>query len=473
MPSTVGNWLPFCPVLTCALCINVARRSKTRYPTTYTTCTTKRPTVRRVRRYGHYLLGLVFKGQKNNSSASGHFVKATQGAPLHWGGWQELASLAVDAADFTSMKALPLPTHWVRDFFVAHLALTLHMPEEAVSLYTKLLDQHPASNSLRGQLAETYYEDRKFDDAQVLLEQLRKDDPFRLENMDTYSNILYVKELKPQLSYLAHESTKIDQYRVETCCVVGNYYSLKGRHEKAVLYFRRALKLDRKYLAAWTLMGHEYLELKNPPAAIEAYRRAVDTNPMDYRAWYGLGQTYELLKMPTYSLYYFRQSQRLRPYDARMWTAMAQTYKELQQWSHAAKCYERNIDLNPVDTKALHFLGFIYIDNLEPPNHDKAAFYFRKAIDVAGEDVEENENTLRAYEFLAEHYRDKEMYVGQQRKHLDRPLNAPRSREQPLARSGVGVRAPCPCPVRAGKANQALSSVPSLTPSLRADTLTC
>ena len=113
--------------------------------------------------------------------------------------------------------------------------------------------------------------------------------------MDTYSNILYVKELKPQLSYLAHESTRIDQYRVETCCIVGNYYSLKGRHEKAVLYFRRALKLDRKYLAAWTLMGHEYLELKNAPAAIEAYRRAVDTNPMDYRAWYGLGQTYVTL----------------------------------------------------------------------------------------------------------------------------------------------------------------------------------
>jgi anaphase-promoting complex subunit 8 len=145
---------------------------------------------------------------------------------------------------------------------------------KAITLYTNLLDQHPESNSLKGQLAETFYEHRNFDDAQALLEQLRKSDPYRLENMDTYSNILYVKELKPQLSYLAHETTRIDQYRVETCCVVGNYYSIKGRHEKAVLYFRRALKLDRKYLAAWTLMGHEYLELKNPPAAIEAYRRA-------------------------------------------------------------------------------------------------------------------------------------------------------------------------------------------------------
>jgi tetratricopeptide (TPR) repeat protein len=80
-----------------------------------------------------------------------------------------------------------------------------------------------------------------------------------------------------------------------------------------------------------------------------------------------------------------------------MWTALAQTYKELQQWNHAAKCYERNIALNPVDVKALHFLGFIYIDNLDPADHDKAAFYFRKAIDVAGEDAEENESTLRTY----------------------------------------------------------------------------
>lgn len=43
--------------------------------------------------------------------------------------------------------------------------------------------------------------------------------------MDTYSNLLYVKEMKVELAYLAHRATEIDKYRLETCCIVGKYQS--------------------------------------------------------------------------------------------------------------------------------------------------------------------------------------------------------------------------------------------------------
>jgi len=46
-------------------------------------------------------------------------------------------------------------------------------------------------------------------------------DPFRLENMDTLSNLLYVKEMRYELANLAHRLSDIDKYRVETCCVIG------------------------------------------------------------------------------------------------------------------------------------------------------------------------------------------------------------------------------------------------------------
>jgi anaphase-promoting complex subunit 8 len=141
-------------------------------------------------------------------------------------------------------------------------------------------------------------------------------DPYRLDDLDVYSNILYVMEKSSKLAYLAQLATRTDKFRVETCCIVGNYYSLKSEHEKAVTHFRRALKINRNYLAAWTLLGHEYLELKNTHAAVEAYRRAVgmspfslqDLNRSDYRAWYGLGQVYEMLEMHYYALYYYEHA---------------------------------------------------------------------------------------------------------------------------------------------------------------------
>jgi anaphase-promoting complex subunit 8 len=126
-----------------------------------------------------------------------------------------------------------------------------------------------------------------------MFDQIVETDPYRLDDLDVYSNILYVMEKSSKLAYLAQLATRTDKFRVETCCIVGltplhcaesdfegNYYSLKSEHEKAVTYFRRALKVNRNYLAAWTLLGHEYLELKNTHAAVEAYRRAVGTSPI-------------------------------------------------------------------------------------------------------------------------------------------------------------------------------------------------
>lgn len=132
----------------------------------------------------------------------------------------------------------------------------------------------------------------EFDEAEEMFDQIVADDPYRLDDLDVYSNILYVMEKSSKLAYLAQLATSTDKFRVETCCIVGislllaplfvarsdlvgNYYSLKSEHEKAVTYFQKALKINRNYLAAWTLLGHEYLELKNTHAAVEAYRRAV------------------------------------------------------------------------------------------------------------------------------------------------------------------------------------------------------
>ena len=99
-----------------------------------------------------------------------------------------------------------------------------------------------------------------------------EEDPHRTENIDSYSNILYIKESHGKLANLAQRCYENNKYSCETCCVIGNYYSLIGEHMKAITYFKRAVKLDKKCLPAWTLMGHEYLELKNVGGAIDSYR---------------------------------------------------------------------------------------------------------------------------------------------------------------------------------------------------------
>jgi len=56
----------------------------------------------------------------------------------------------------------------------------------------------------------------EFEEAEVLFEKLEKKDQFSVENMEYYSNILYVKENPAKLSMLAHKE--------ETCCIIGIFF---------------------------------------------------------------------------------------------------------------------------------------------------------------------------------------------------------------------------------------------------------
>jgi len=199
----------------------------------------------------------------------------------------------------------------------------------------------PNSAFLKSQRALLYYHSKDFEESSALFSTLLQSDPYRLDALDNYSNVLYVLNNRPRLAFLAQLAAQTDKFRPETCCIVGTYYSLTSEHEKAVMYFRRALTLDRNFLSAWTLMGHEYIEMKNTHAALESYRRAVDVNRKDYRAWHGLGLTYEMLEMHSYALFYHQRAAALRPFDAKTWQAVGACFARVGKVQNAIKAYKR------------------------------------------------------------------------------------------------------------------------------------
>ncbi|KAK6163820.1 hypothetical protein DH2020_000684 [Rehmannia glutinosa] len=227
--------------------------------------------------FGLYVYGLVLKEKGSENLARSVLVESVNNYPWNWSAWSELQTLCTT---IEALNSLNLNNHWMKDFFLASAYQELRMhtsPWRNMNIYK--------------------YNLREFEQVEVIFEELLRNDPYRIEDMDMYSNVLYAKECFSALSYLAHRVFLTDKYRPESCCIVGNYYSLKGQHEKSVTYFRRALKLNKNYLSAWTLMGHEYVEMKNTSAAVDAYRRAVDINPCDYRAW-RIRQACEMMGMP-------------------------------------------------------------------------------------------------------------------------------------------------------------------------------
>ncbi|KAI0753942.1 cell division control protein 23 [Irpex lacteus] len=179
----------------------------------------------------------------------------------------------------------------------------------------------PLSTWIMSLRACVLYHLHDFSSAEKQFKKILTLDKYRVDDIDVYSNILYVNENRLELSKLAHDFLALDKDRPE--------------------YFKRATQLDHTYLSAWTLMGHEFVEMKNAHAAIEAYRKAIDVNRKDYRAWYGLGQAYELLSMHEYALYYYQHATSLRPYDVRIWQAQGMCYQEMTRYREAIECLKR------------------------------------------------------------------------------------------------------------------------------------
>ncbi|CAB0035195.1 unnamed protein product [Trichogramma brassicae] len=348
--------------------------------------------------YCLYLYGVILKKLQLSKEAIDVLVDAIHKEPMHWGTWLELASLITDKE---KLDALSLPNHWIKQFFLAHIYLELQLLDEGLALYCELQGMGFQKNGyVLAQTAIAIHYKRDVDNAILTFKQIIDDDPFCLDNMDTYSNLLYVKELKNELAHLAHKATEIDKYRLETCCIVGNYYSLRADHQKAVMYFHRALKLNPQYLSAWTLLGHEFMEMKNTNGAIHSYRQAIEVNKRDYRAWYGLGQTYEILKMPFYGLYYYKQAQLLRPRDSRMVLALGEAYEKQEKIPEALKCYYKACHVGDIEGVALIRLAGLY-EKLG--HHDNAAAAYTDFVTDEFKNAERTELS-HAYKFLTQYH---------------------------------------------------------------------
>ncbi|CAF3854828.1 unnamed protein product [Rotaria magnacalcarata] len=290
--------------------------------------------------YSCYVYALVLKRLGLLNEALPYFVRTVKAVPHLWSAWEDLVTL-IDSEQ--KLHSLDLPKHWIRNVFYARCYVELHKPELCVYICKELtqIGFHNSTYILLLQ-AKAYETGAELQLARTCCEDARTIDPYNLDSMDIFSNILFVLEDYHALAGLAQKCIEIEKYRFETCIVVGNFYSIRNDHARAIQYFTRALRMNPDYPAAWILLGHEFVEGKNHAAAINAYREALDLNRRDHRAWYGLGETYEIIKMYNYALYYFKEAFALKPNDSRYSNALGEVYERTQKLHEAKKCYWPN-----------------------------------------------------------------------------------------------------------------------------------
>ena len=96
-----------------------------------------------------------------------------------------------------------LRDHWAKNFYYACFFLDKQQAKDSIDYFGALFKHFKGSVFIMNQIAYASYIALEYDIAIDWFERLLRQDPYRYESLDLYSNILYIKEDYADLANLA------------------------------------------------------------------------------------------------------------------------------------------------------------------------------------------------------------------------------------------------------------------------------
>lgn len=178
----------------------------------------------------------------------------------------------------------------------------------AVEEFQKLPKDQFETGYVLCKVGKCYFEVVQYHKSKKMFELVRKFEPYRTEDMEIYSTILWQLNEPVPLSYLAQQLVELDKQSPSTWCAVGNCFSLQKDHDSALKFFKRAIQVQPDFTYAYTLCGHEQVAGDNWDKALAFYRSAIRIDARHYNAWYGLGMIYFRQEKYSIAEYHFNKA---------------------------------------------------------------------------------------------------------------------------------------------------------------------
>ncbi|CAK4031045.1 related to 20S cyclosome subunit (Nuc2 Cdc27) [Lecanosticta acicola] len=218
---------------------------------------------------------------------------------------------------------------------------------EAISLFQRLPAAQRETPWVFAQLGKAQYEAGEYRAAEESFGRLMKMQPSRVEDMETYSTVLWHLKKETALSYLCRVLRDEHFDAPQTWVALGNAFSLTREHDQAISAFKRATQLDEKFAYAWTLMGHEYMANEAFDSALAAFRKAVAIDRRGYGGWYGLGKCFERMGKMEDAERHYRIAAKINPSNATLLVCIGVVLERLQNKTAALSNYARALELAP------------------------------------------------------------------------------------------------------------------------------
>ncbi|CCD25221.1 anaphase promoting complex subunit CDC27 NDAI_0E04040 [Naumovozyma dairenensis CBS 421] len=225
---------------------------------------------------------------------------------------------------------------------------------KAIRLINSLLPTHIRDEMpwCQSQLGMLHFEIVNYEMSLKYFEKLRKLQPTRLKDLETYSTLLWHLHDKIKLTVLSNELLKEFKNEPQTWCCLGNLFSLQKDHKEAIKAFEKVTKLDPTFTYGYTLQAHEYLSDDSFDLAKNYFRKAVSTDSQHYNAYYGIGMCSMKLGEFEHALLYFEKARSINPSNVILICCCGVAFEKLSYPEKALSYYELACQVQPSSSLA-------------------------------------------------------------------------------------------------------------------------
>lgn len=227
-----------------------------------------------------------------------------------------------------------------------YFALSHYQCQDALRCFNTLAVSQRDTPWVLSQIGRAQYEQASYAEAEKTFARLRVLAPYRNEDVEVYSTILWHLKNDVDLAFLSHESIDLDRTSPQAWCAVGNSFSLQRDHDQALKCFKRATQLDPRFAYAYTLQGHEHISNEEHDKAMHAYRASISADNRHYNAWYGLGRVFEKQGKYTFAEQHYRTAASINPTNAVLITCIGVVLEKMKNPRGALVQYARACELS-------------------------------------------------------------------------------------------------------------------------------
>ncbi len=283
----------------------------------------------------HLYLGKVAVAQKHWKDAETHFERTIELAPYSETAYIALGDLYVQQGD----------------------------RKRAIDVYRELIGRvDPRDSEAAGRLIQLYLQDRTFDDAIALLDDILKADP---RNADAYllkGRILGETGHQNEAIGALEQVVAIRPEDTAAIYYLGRLYDEQKQSDKAIAQFEKIVAMDVDVTEAYLQLGILYSRGKRFDEAQAVLDKARAKEPDRAEVYLVLGFVYSQQELYDRAAAVLSEGLAIHPDHATLHFNLGLTYDKLKQFDRFEKELEEAIRLDPKYAEALNYLGYTYAE---------------------------------------------------------------------------------------------------------------